>query len=503
MKTYKSFLLVALMLLCGATQSMASVQNFDAWTSDNHTDYSTSSKTYDFIALEGTTLSFKWSVSSESGCDWLNVTLDGVLLFEESGEANGIFEREIAPGEHTLLFSYVKDGSVANGSDQATVYDIKVECPDIDIDEEDFAEFITTLEDYPAFKEEIQLVYDEYLQLDDSATEDDRRKATKRYNEVKNRIKSAIEAIESIVNRIAEIDTLSDLNSYSELKEALNVAKTISTASTTTEVLEAHKLINQEWAVYCAFHTNMDEWNFSNYYNIGGFSVYLDNQNKVSRVYLGNDTLPCVDKTLILPRTFEVNGEFFPVVYIEGTDNTYNSNRNSIEHITIPNTVQYIGNYAFYNIDNLKQLDIPASVKKVASSFVSSSDRLRIIDFNAHAPILDKQFSMPNSYVYLRVPDIYLDDYLDHQYWGLARVIAKNARTIEVTLTEQGDLGWHILIQEEDVRKVNRLVVKSGILNAEDWTYLKSMRNLIYVDLSGCSNTELPSYVFDESKQNL
>ena len=196
------------MLLCGATQSMASVQNFDAWTSDNHTDYSTSSKTYDFIALEGTTLSFKWSVSSESGCDWLNVTLDGVLLFEESGEANGIFEREIAPGEHTLLFSYVKDGSVANGSDQATVYDIKVECPDIDIDEEDFAEFITTLEDYPAFKEEIQLVYDEYLQLDDSATEDDRRKATKRYNEVKNRIKSAIEAIESIVNCIAEIDTL-------------------------------------------------------------------------------------------------------------------------------------------------------------------------------------------------------------------------------------------------------------------------------------------------------
>lgn len=134
MKTKKSFLAAALMFLCGVTQGVAGVLEFDDWTSDNKGEGgSTSTKTYSFTVSAGATLSFDWSVSSESNCDKLTVVLDETTFLVDgaSGVQSGSYSGEVAMGAHTLVVTYTKDGSVDQGEDQAKLFNVKVDAPDM------------------------------------------------------------------------------------------------------------------------------------------------------------------------------------------------------------------------------------------------------------------------------------------------------------------------------------------------------------------------------------
>lgn len=361
-------------------------------------------------------------------------------------------------------------------------------------------EYIASLEEYPALKEEVQTAYDEYLQLDSSATDDERYAAVVKFNAAKRNVEKALTAIESIAEIVAAVDTLADIAEYPELKAVQNTVMSMGSLKekSRAEILQAQNLLGTEWAIYSAFHTNMDEWNFTNYVNIDGFTAYLDKQNQVARVYTG-DSLPRTGNKCEIPMVYNSNGTIYPVVYVDGSWGEV-SWKSGIEEFIVPRTVQSLGECAFGYFKDLKELTLPAGLKRVHPEFIYGSSRLRMVDFNCAPPVLDNALSLPNNYVYFRVPDSTLTDYLDHQYWGLARVIAKNAGTIEVTLTEQGDLGWHILLQEEDIRKVSRVIVKSGILNNEDWGFLRSMRNLISADLSACGNTIMPNDALRDSR---
>ncbi len=77
------------------------------------------------------TVSFWWKVSSERGYDLLNVTLNGdQAATPVSGEVDWE-QRTIAipAGEHTLAFSYTKDGSVSNGQDRGWIDEITIGPP--------------------------------------------------------------------------------------------------------------------------------------------------------------------------------------------------------------------------------------------------------------------------------------------------------------------------------------------------------------------------------------
>ncbi len=97
------------------------------WTSTNTAHSSTSSKTYTFTTYSGSTLSFNYWVSSESGSDRLIVTLDGSTVLDKSGEQSGTYTKTFTEyGTHTLIVKYTKDGSVTNGSDQAKITNLTV-----------------------------------------------------------------------------------------------------------------------------------------------------------------------------------------------------------------------------------------------------------------------------------------------------------------------------------------------------------------------------------------
>ncbi|OYT15859.1 MAG: hypothetical protein B7C24_10800 [Bacteroidetes bacterium 4572_77] len=81
-----------------------------------------SSLTLDVNSPATSNVSFYFKVSSESGYDKLKFYIDGAEQGDWSGEvAWGLAEYEVSPGDHTLTWTYAKDGSVDNGSDCAWI----------------------------------------------------------------------------------------------------------------------------------------------------------------------------------------------------------------------------------------------------------------------------------------------------------------------------------------------------------------------------------------------
>ena len=107
--------------------SLVLKESFDSWTSTNHTDGSTSEKSYTIDAEADDILAFDWEVSSEGYCDCLIVMLDGVEVLNKSGSQSGSYSYTFdAAATHTLTVKYTKDGSVAHGSDQCRVYNVSL-----------------------------------------------------------------------------------------------------------------------------------------------------------------------------------------------------------------------------------------------------------------------------------------------------------------------------------------------------------------------------------------
>lgn len=97
-------------------------QSGNTWTSNNQRISSTVATTTWTVTLENDVYVYiPWSVSSESGWDWLNITIDGGAYVRQSGENSGCIETTLTAGTHTLTATYSKDGSGDNGSDCATI----------------------------------------------------------------------------------------------------------------------------------------------------------------------------------------------------------------------------------------------------------------------------------------------------------------------------------------------------------------------------------------------
>ncbi len=125
MKKSKRMLLITAMLLGCLAQAFAGNVNLGGWESTNHDDGSTDSHT---VTFTGTKLQFNWFVDSEENYDKLIVKLNGVTIVEASGsQLSGTYTNEnLSSSTHTLEFFYTKDGSSNSGTDQAIITDIIV-----------------------------------------------------------------------------------------------------------------------------------------------------------------------------------------------------------------------------------------------------------------------------------------------------------------------------------------------------------------------------------------
>ena len=75
-----------------------------------------------FTVGAGASLSFRYRVSSEERYDFLRVTVDGTEVLAASGTVAWTdFTRALTAGNHTIVWTYSKDGSGTGGSDTAWV----------------------------------------------------------------------------------------------------------------------------------------------------------------------------------------------------------------------------------------------------------------------------------------------------------------------------------------------------------------------------------------------
>ena len=72
----------------GDTVSFNQLHIVNSWTSSNHENSSVSKKSWQLYCREGSTISFDYSVSSESNCDWLTISLNDNQLVREIGRAH-------------------------------------------------------------------------------------------------------------------------------------------------------------------------------------------------------------------------------------------------------------------------------------------------------------------------------------------------------------------------------------------------------------------------------
>lgn len=101
--------------------------NFADWTSDNKGDETTSEIEYTLQVEAGDVLKFDWSVSSESGYDWLTITLAGEQIFYESGVNSGSYEKTFeTAGTYYLYVKYTKDISQSKNNDEGKIYNIEL-----------------------------------------------------------------------------------------------------------------------------------------------------------------------------------------------------------------------------------------------------------------------------------------------------------------------------------------------------------------------------------------
>ena len=74
--------------------------------------------TLNFTLVEAGSITFPYCISSENNCDWLTVMIDNVQHVHVSGSyAWTFYTLQLDAGEHTVTFTYSKDGSVSRGAD--------------------------------------------------------------------------------------------------------------------------------------------------------------------------------------------------------------------------------------------------------------------------------------------------------------------------------------------------------------------------------------------------
>lgn len=98
------------------------------FVSSNHEDNSVSEYRYPIYIPQGSTLSFDYSVNSEEGSDFLNITLNGTpLVKNKSGKKSGSYTNTFTSDvDGELVVTYTKDESVSEGKDVASVKNIKI-----------------------------------------------------------------------------------------------------------------------------------------------------------------------------------------------------------------------------------------------------------------------------------------------------------------------------------------------------------------------------------------
>ena len=458
----------------------------NSWTSDNHADGSVSSQSWEIKSPGGEMeLSFDYEVSSESGCDWLRITLDDNELVRVSGSVKDHFSvNGLFAGRHVLTATYSKDGSVTQGSDLGMICNITTS------DVVNMAQgFLTTLGDYKGLEKEL---------TDALQPAVDNREDSVAYAALCTTYANVVKAYNywPFIQEDIKIanDVLAD-GAYVDIAEAVKLGEAISLAtSQSAEYIAAYDALETSLAVYKSDKVEMNDWAFdtNTYYSIDGLNYFLDETNGLAAFTdfrRDNVSLESLD----IPVTVRRNGKTYAVVAIMPRNHYW---QNNIKSITLPKTLRYIADYGLAYCNNVREITIPENVESMGNSVFYGDDNLTRVKSEATVPPSLGSFN--RNRLKITIPRESFHAYRLVTAWNDNSVLigGEEGVTVSTGKIAAGELG-HIVVDEATyLQEVNKLVVE-GNMNSDDWNTISKMTNLTEVDLSGVSLEAIPSRAFN------
>lgn len=475
----------------GDTVSFNQFHTVNSWTSSNHENSSVSKKSWQLYCREGSTISFDYSVSSESNCDWLTISLNDNQLVRVSGQVSEPFSYKVEKaGNYTLTAQYSKDGSQNSYDDCGIISHIMVS-PFNDM----AGAFLESLTPYPGMKQELETAKKAAdANLNDSVAQ----------VQLQNTYWSIIKALEIypiIQSDLVIADSVLADGAYVDIAEAVKLGKAIDVnTSKSADYRNAYDALETSLAVQHSSQVAMENWAFTNdIYTIDGLRYCLDETNGLAKFAGFNKSTDIT--TLVIPSTVRKDGKTYAVVDYESGNNQngyYNSYRQEkLVSISLPKTIRYIGNYAFAALPSMQYIEIPENVTTMGNSIFYDSNNLKTIKINAVVPPMVGSFSGTDKRkVY--VPDGSLHAYRLATPWNNCVLVGGEGTFVSIDHVAAGELGHFILDKATYLQEVNKLTVVSGNLNSEDWKKLKDMTNLVELDISGMTVTSIPSSAFSD-----
>ena len=469
----------------GDTVSFNQFHTVNSWTSSNHENSSVSKKSWQLYCREGSTISFDYSVSSESNCDWLTISLNDNQLVRVSGQVSESFSYKVEKaGNYTLTAQYSKDGSQNHNNDCGIISNIMVS-PINDMVEA----FLEDLTPYPGMKQEL-----ETAKKAADANPNDSVAQAQLQNACLS-IGKALEIYPIIQSDLVIADSVLTDGAYVDIAEAVKLGKAIDVnTSKSADYWRAYDALETSLAVQHSSQVAMENWVFdtNNVYTIDELRYYLDDTNGLAKFAGFNQSTDIT--TLVIPSTVRKDGKTYAVV---GIDLKNHNSQEKLVNISLPKTLRYIGNYAFAYLPSMQYLEIPENVTTMGTDIFYQSNNLKTLKMNAVVPPMVGSFSGTDKRkVY--VPDGSLHAYRLATPWNNCVLVGGEGTSVSIDHVDAGELGHFILDKATYLQEVNKLTVVSGNLNSDDWKTLKSMTNLVELDISGMTVTSIPSSAFSD-----
>lgn len=471
------------------TVSFNQLHAVNSWTSSNH-DYNTVSKmSWQLYCREGATISFDYSVSCDTYGDWFTITLGDTQLVRVNGQESKSFSYKVEKaGYYTLTAQYSKDRYNTSYDDCGSISHIMVS-PFNDMAEA----FLKDLTPYPGMKQELETA----KKAADANLNDSVAQAQLQNNYWS--ISKALEVYPIIQSDLVIADSVLTDGAYVDIAEAVKLGKAIDVnTSKSADYWNAYDALETSLSVQHSSQIAMENWAFTNdVYTIDGLRYCLDDTNGLAKFVGFNKSTDIT--SLVIPSTIRKDGKAYAVVGIESGNryNGYNYYRQEkLVSLSLPKTLRYIGNCALGYFPNMQYLEIPENVTTMGTDIFYESNNLKTIKINAVTPPMVGSFSGTDKRkVY--VPDGSLHAYRLASPWNGCVLVGGEGTFVSIDHVAAGELGHFILDKATYLQEVNKLTVVSGNLNNDDWNTLKSMTNLVELDISGMAVTSIPSSAFE------
>lgn len=354
------------------------------------------------------------------------------------------------------------------------------------------ADYMATLSDFPGLKNELQSVYDNAII---SEEESDVESIISNLKNTLANVKKAIEVYPIILADIDSAKTVLEEEAYVDLSEALALGTAIDVnTSTSAEYMTAFDALETALAIYNSDKVEMSDWAFNtgSVYTVDGLRYYLDTTNNLAE-FINFNNSNAYSGALNIPANIRYNGTTYAVVAMI---NNGRYTQNNITSVTLPKTLRYIGDYGLGYMSNVRSIEIPENVTSMGSYVFSNSSNLTSIKMNAVVPPAISSMS-GSSYKKITIPVESFHAYRIANVWKDNILIGGDGVTVSTGKIVAGDLGHIVLDEATYLQEVNKLIIDEGTLNNDDWNTIKSMTNLIEIDLSGITMSSLPTDAFN------